>query len=164
MLYKFKSKATADLVMLQPNAEELLKIIGKAAGPTGIITVAQASAAIAAIQAEIQRYIDEELLPRMKREYDGARVELECGAAVAALNASEQAAITALVRALTQDQGVRKVAYGTEAGQFAQAGIPAVLCGPGSIERAHKVDEYVEVEQLAQCDRFLHRVAESLCR
>ncbi|MBS0501208.1 MAG: DUF1840 domain-containing protein [Burkholderiaceae bacterium] len=55
MLYKFKSKATADLVMLQPNAEELLKIIGKAAGPTGIITVAQASAAIAAIQAEIQR-------------------------------------------------------------------------------------------------------------
>lgn len=116
------------------------------------------------IQAEIQRYIDEELLPRMKREYDGARVELECGAAVAALNASEQAAITALVRALTQDQGVRKVAYGTEAGQFAQAGIPAVLCGPGSIERAHKVDEYVEVEQLAQCDRFLHRVAESLCR
>lgn len=55
MLYKFKSKATADLVMLQPNAEELLKIIGKPAGPTGIITVAQASAAIAAIQAEIQR-------------------------------------------------------------------------------------------------------------
>ncbi|HMN57827.1 MAG TPA: DUF1840 domain-containing protein [Ottowia sp.] len=55
MLYKFKSKATADLVMLQPNAEELLKIIGKAAGPTGIITVAQANAAIAAIQAEIQR-------------------------------------------------------------------------------------------------------------
>ncbi|MEZ5605630.1 MAG: DUF1840 domain-containing protein [Burkholderiaceae bacterium] len=55
MLYKFKSKATADLVMLQPNAEELLKIIGKAAGPTGIITVAQAGAAIAAIQAEIQR-------------------------------------------------------------------------------------------------------------
>ena len=55
MLYKFKSKATADLVMLQPNAEDLLKIIGKAAGPTGIITVAQAGAAIAAIQAEILR-------------------------------------------------------------------------------------------------------------
>ena len=55
MLYKFKSKATADLVMLQPNAEELLKIIGKAAGPTGIITVAQANAAIAAIQALYDR-------------------------------------------------------------------------------------------------------------
>ena len=115
------------------------------------------------IQAEIRRYIDQELLPRMQREYDGARVELECGAAVAALNASEQAAITALVRALTEDRGVRKVAYGTEAGQFAQAGIPAVLCGPGSIEQAHKANEYVDVEQLAQCDRFLRRIAESLC-
>lgn len=114
------------------------------------------------IQAEVQRYVDEQLLPRMKREYDGARIEIECGAAVPTLDASEQAAITALVRALTRDQTVRKVAYGTEAGQFAQAGIPAVLCGPGSIERAHKVDEYVEVEQLAQCDRFLRRVAESL--
>ena len=82
---------------------------------------------------------------------------------VAALNASEQAAITALVRALTEDRGVRKVAYGTEAGQFAQAGIPAVLCGPGSIEQAHKANEYVDVEQLAQCDRFLRRIAESLC-
>lgn len=116
------------------------------------------------IQAEVQRYVDEELLPRMQREYEGARVEIECGAAVPTLNASEQAAITALVRALTKDRGVRKVAYGTEAGQFAQAGIPAVLCGPGSIEQAHKPDEYVEVEQLAQCDRFLRRVAESLCQ
>ena len=116
------------------------------------------------IQAEVQRYVDDELLPRMQREYAGARVEIECGAAVPTLNASEQAAITALVRALTKDRGVRKVAYGTEAGQFAQAGIPAVLCGPGSIEQAHKPDEYVEVEQLAQCDRFLRRVAESLCQ
>ena len=55
MLYKFKSKATADLVMLQPNAEEILKIIGKAAGSTGIITAAQAGTAVAALKAEIAR-------------------------------------------------------------------------------------------------------------
>lgn len=116
------------------------------------------------IQAEVQRYVDEELLPRMRREYAHARIDIECGAAVPTLNASEQAAITALVRALTEDRGVRKVAYGTEAGQFAQTGIPAVLCGPGSIEQAHKPDEYVEIEQLQQCDRFLRRVAESLCQ
>lgn len=55
MLYRFKSQASAEIVMLQPNAEELLKIIGKSAGPTGIITVAQAGPAIAALKAEIQR-------------------------------------------------------------------------------------------------------------
>ncbi|MBS0500209.1 MAG: acetylornithine deacetylase [Burkholderiaceae bacterium] len=115
------------------------------------------------IQADVRRYVDQQLLPRMRREYAGARIDIECGASVAALDASEQAAITTLVRALTDDRGVRKVAYGTEAGQFTQAGIPAVLCGPGSIEQAHKADEWVELEQLAQCDRFLRRIAESLC-
>ena len=55
MLYRFKSQAAAEVVMLQPNAEELLAIIGKAPGATGIITVAQASAAIAALKAEIER-------------------------------------------------------------------------------------------------------------
>ena len=55
MLYKFKSPVAADVIMLQPNAEELLKIIGKSPGPTGIVTAAQAPAAIAALHAEIAR-------------------------------------------------------------------------------------------------------------
>lgn len=55
MLYKFKSQAAADVIMLRPNAEELLQIIGKQPGATGIITVAQAGPAIAALRAEVQR-------------------------------------------------------------------------------------------------------------
>ena len=116
-----------------------------------------------AIQGEVERYVAGELLPRMQREFPQARIDIERTASADGLQAHEQVAITELVRALTADRAVRKVAYGTEAGLFQSAGIPAVLCGPGSIERAHKVDEYVEVEQLEQCDRFLHQVAESLC-
>ncbi|MDR0478663.1 MAG: DUF1840 domain-containing protein [Burkholderiaceae bacterium] len=55
MLYKFKSPVAADVIMLQPNAEELLKIIGKTPGMAGIVTAAQAPAAIAALHAEIAR-------------------------------------------------------------------------------------------------------------
>lgn len=55
MIYKFKSQIAAELVMLQPNAEELLKIIGKSPGPTGIITVAQCGPAVAALRAEMER-------------------------------------------------------------------------------------------------------------
>lgn len=55
MLYKFKSQAAADVVMLQPSAEELLNIIGKTPGGRGIITVEQAPAAIAALRVEIER-------------------------------------------------------------------------------------------------------------
>jgi acetylornithine deacetylase len=47
------------------------------------------------------------------------------------------------------------VAFGTEAGLFQQAGISTVVCGPGSIAQAHQADEYVSLEQLAACERFL---------
>ncbi|WP_459617655.1 acetylornithine deacetylase [Bordetella sp. 2513F-2] len=114
------------------------------------------------IQDDIERYVQQELLPRMQAEYADARIEIETGAAAPALEASEQAAITALVRALTQDRGVRKVAYGTEAGLFQGMGIPTVVCGPGHIEQAHKPDEYVALEQLDSCERFLRRLGESL--
>ena len=55
MLYKFKSQATADVIMLRDSAEEILRVIGKGAGPTGIVTVAQIPGAVAALRAEIQR-------------------------------------------------------------------------------------------------------------
>ena len=53
MLYKFKSQEAADVIMLKPSAEEILKIIGKSPGPTGIVTAAQAASAVAALKAEI---------------------------------------------------------------------------------------------------------------
>ena len=53
MLYKFKSKNTGDVIMLEPNGRRILQIIGKDAGPTGIILPGQMPAAIAALQAAI---------------------------------------------------------------------------------------------------------------
>ncbi|HEY9211883.1 MAG TPA: M20/M25/M40 family metallo-hydrolase, partial [Ancylobacter sp.] len=47
------------------------------------------------------------------------------------------------------------VAYGTEGGHFQAVGIPTIICGPGSIDQAHKPDEYIEVAQLRACERFL---------
>ena len=56
-----------------------------------------------------------------------------------------------------------KITFGTEGGLFQQElGIPAVVCGPGSIAVAHKPDEYVSGEQLALCDAMLGRLLERL--
>lgn len=55
MLYKFKSQAAAEVLMLEPRAEEILGIIGKEPAPKGIVTVAQIAPAIAALKAEIDR-------------------------------------------------------------------------------------------------------------
>ena len=115
-----------------------------------------------AIRARVERYVRETIEPAMQREHPDARIELEEIAAAPSLDASEQAAITQLVRVLTEDNDKRKVAYGTEAGLFQRAGIPSVLCGPGNIEQAHKANEYVELAQLEACDRFLAKVARSL--
>lgn len=114
------------------------------------------------IQSQVEAYVRDELLPRMRAEFADARIEIETGASAPALEASEEAAITQLVRALTADQEKRKVAYGTEAGLFHNAGIPTVVCGPGSIEQAHKPDEFVELAQLEACERFLRKMGQSL--
>jgi acetylornithine deacetylase len=64
---------------------------------------------------------------------------------------------------LTELRDVGKVSYGTEASLFQEAGIPAVVCGPGSIEQAHKPNEYVSLGQLAQCEAFLRRLMTRIC-
>jgi acetylornithine deacetylase len=111
-----------------------------------------------AIFARIERYARETLLPKMQREHAAAAIEFTKIAAAPGLDAAEQAAITQLVRTLTADQAQRKVAYGTEAGLFARAGIPSVVCGPGDIEQAHKANEFVSLAQLAACEGFLRKL------
>lgn len=111
-----------------------------------------------AVQAEIEAYIENELLPAMRREYPEAAVDIRQTAAVPALEAAEDAAFSALVDALCQTPKRRKVAYATEAGLFRQAGIPTIVCGPGHIAQAHKADEYIERSQLAACGRFLGKL------
>ena len=51
-----------------------------------------------------------------------------------------------------------KVAFGTEAGLYQESGIPTIVCGPGSIDQAHKPDEFVALEQIALCEDFIRRL------
>ncbi|PIF76207.1 acetylornithine deacetylase [Variovorax sp. 54] len=69
--------------------------------------------------------------------------------------------VTLLAQRLASEDRTTLVAFGTEAGLFKNAGIPTVVCGPGSIEQAHQPDEFVSLEQLARCELFLERLATS---
>ena len=60
-----------------------------------------------------------------------------------------------LVSSLTGDNSREVVSFGTEAGLFQEIGISTVVCGPGSIEQAHKVDEFIELNELKKCLKFL---------
>ena len=63
-----------------------------------------------------------------------------------------------LARELTGANQVEAVAYGTEAGQFQRYGIPAVICGPGSIDQAHKPDEFCALSEYEVCEKFLRKL------
>jgi acetylornithine deacetylase len=68
-------------------------------------------------------------------------------------------AITQLAQRLSGETTTTLVAFGTEAGLFKNAGIPTVVCGPGSINQAHQPDEFVSLAQLARCEQFMQKLA-----
>lgn len=72
-------------------------------------------------------------------------------------------AAEALVRRLTGDNATGVVSYGTEAGQFQDAGYSAVVCGPGDIAQAHQPDEYIELSEFQAGQRFMERLVDHLC-
>jgi acetylornithine deacetylase len=81
---------------------------------------------------------------------------------VPALRPEDHGPAEALVVGLTGDNAAGVVSYGTEAGQFQEAGYSAVVCGPGDIAQAHQADEYIEVAQFEAGHRFMQRLLETL--
>jgi acetylornithine deacetylase len=67
-----------------------------------------------------------------------------------------------LVCALTGEQASHKVPYATEGGQFQEAGLPVVICGPGSIDQAHKPNEFITLQQVEAGTAFLSRLIAQL--
>lgn len=103
-----------------------------------------------------------ELTQQMQQVDADTGIEIEQLENVPAMTDSESEELQQLISGLVQSSARHKVAYATEGGQFTNAGIATVICGPGSIEQAHKADEYVELQQLAQCDEFLQKILEYL--
>jgi acetylornithine deacetylase len=82
---------------------------------------------------------------------------------IAALDTGLETEVVALAQELSGSNELGKVSFGTEGSQFQRAGIATVVCGPGSIEQAHKPNEYVTLDQVAQCERFLRRLMDRMC-
>lgn len=102
-----------------------------------------------------------ELNAQMQLRAPETGIELLQEESVPAMTDSTNDELQQLIAALVEDSKRHKVAYATEGGQFTNAGIPTIICGPGSIEQAHKADEYVELAELERCDGFLQRLLES---
>jgi acetylornithine deacetylase len=107
----------------------------------------------------VQSYIDSVASPRLTRFVAGPKVETIVEVDVPGLDAEPGSLAESLAFRLTRSNRTSAVSFATEAGQFQRAGLPTVVCGPGSIDQAHKPDEFLEVSQIEACIGFMQRLA-----
>jgi len=115
-----------------------------------------------AVADQLQTYAEAELLPRMRKVDAASDIRLQPLSAYPGLATSADSEAARLVALLSGTDEFGTVAFGTEGGLFDQAGIPTVVCGPGSMDQGHKPDEFVSVEQLRGCDAMLLRLVDYL--
>jgi acetylornithine deacetylase len=111
-----------------------------------------------AIIESVKRRAETEVLPKYRKRAPEAAFLTEMQARYPGLALDEESPAILLARELTGTNQIEAVSYGTEAGHFQSYGIPAVICGPGSIEQAHRPDEYCALGELEACVAFLRKV------
>jgi acetylornithine deacetylase len=110
------------------------------------------------ILRDVAQRAGRDILPKYQARAAEAAFDTQIHARYPGLAMDEHSPAVTLARELTGANRIEAVAYGTEAGHFQRAGIPAVICGPGSIEQAHRPDEFCAVSELDACEAFLRRV------
>jgi acetylornithine deacetylase len=114
---------------------------------------------VGSVQAEVQAFIDTEVLPTMRARHKGAAVETRMVYDVPPL-LPDGGAAEALAKRLTGTNASGTVPYGSEAGYFQRAGLATVIVGPGDIAQAHTPDEWIARSEIDACCAFLARLAE----
>jgi acetylornithine deacetylase len=113
-----------------------------------------------ALYQEIREFA-QNLTREMRAVDNESGIDLEWLSQTVGLAAAETDAIVQWAMQLSRKDQVGKVSYGTEAGLFQKMGVPSVICGPGDIAQAHRPNEFVTLEQLAQCEKFIDRMLDT---
>ena len=110
------------------------------------------------VTQEIDKFVSKELLPQMKKVFPNSNIRKETIGEVIGFNRVSDSEACEFVSSITGDNSREVVSFGTEAGLFQEIGISTVVCGPGSIEQAHKIDEFIELNEIKKCLSFLEGV------
>jgi acetylornithine deacetylase len=112
---------------------------------------------------QLHAFAQEHVLPKMRAVQADTDIRLRPLSAYPGLATPPESEAARLLALLSNSSAFGTVAFGTEGGLFDQAGIPTVVCGPGSMDQGHKPDEFIALEQLNGCDAMLVRLADYLC-
>ena len=117
------------------------------------------------IEAEIHAFSSQSLEPHMHKISPETGIDITCSNDMPGLDLNADEEVVTFVKALAGKNDHSKVAFGTEAGLFhTRAGVPTVICGPGSIEQDHKPNEFVELSQLDEATIFMNRLMDKVCK
>jgi acetylornithine deacetylase len=111
------------------------------------------------IPARLDRFAQEVALKRLNRYGPFGRIETVMEISVPALAPEPGSEAERLALRIAGRNGTTSVSFATEGGRFQEAGIPTVVCGPGSIDQAHQPDEYITLDDLAAGEAFMRRLA-----
>ena len=103
------------------------------------------------VNKELNEFVNKELLPKMKKIFPKSSIKKEIIGEIIGFNKVNKSEACEFISNLTGDNSREVVSFGTEAGLFQEIGISTVVCGPGSIEQAHKVDEFITLDQIKKC-------------
>ena len=103
------------------------------------------------VNKKLNEFVNKELLPEMKKIYPKSSIKKEIIGEIIGFNRVNESEACEFISNLTGDNSREVVSFGTEAGLFQEIGISTVVCGPGSIEQAHKVDEFILLDQIKKC-------------
>ena len=103
------------------------------------------------VNSEMDQFVNKELLPEMKKVFPKSSIKKEIIGEIIGFNRVEKSEACEFISNLTGDNSREVVSFGTEAGLFQEIGISTVVCGPGSIEQAHIVDEFITLDQIKKC-------------
>jgi acetylornithine deacetylase len=114
------------------------------------------------VARDLKTYAEQHVLPRMRAVSDRSEIRFSELSAYPGLATDAHSEAAELIAAFCGSRAFGTVAFGTEGGLFDAAGIPTVVCGPGSMDQGHKPDEFVSLDQLNACDAMLQRMLLSI--
>ena len=110
------------------------------------------------LNKELDKYANEILLPEMIKVYPNSSIKKKIIGEIVGFDRETKSDACELISSLTGDNSRQVVSFGTEAGLFQEIGISTVVCGPGSIDQAHKIDEYIVLDELKKCLKLLNGI------
>ena len=110
------------------------------------------------LNSEMDKYVNDILLQEMRKVFPNSKIVKETIGEIIGFDRKEKSEACEFVSSITGDNSREVVSFGTEAGLFQEIGISTAVCGPGSIEQAHKIDEFIKLDEISKCLKFLDGV------